>query len=102
MAATQPVLWANKPDVAAFEKIENAHLAAAQKFVDQVVAVKGQRTTANTLVPFDEAVREITSTWGSEQVVMGPVLIIPFKYNQKTWKEQIVNNQVKHEVIAGR
>ncbi len=61
MAATQPVVWASKPDVAAFEKIENDHLAAAQKFVDQVVAVKGPRTIANTLAPFDEAVREINT-----------------------------------------
>lgn len=43
----------------------------------------------------DAAVREITSTWGREQVVMGPVLIIPYKYNQKTWKDQIVNGRVE-------
>ena len=43
----------------------------------------------------DASVREITSTWGSEQVVMGPVLIIPFKYNQKAWKDQVVNGRVE-------
>lgn len=44
----------------------------------------------------DAAVREITSTWGSEQVVMGPVLIIPFKRMQKTWKEQLVNGRLEN------
>jgi inner membrane protein len=48
----------------------------------------------------DEAVRDITSTWGSEQVVMGPVLIIPFKYNQKTWKDQVVNGQVQRMEVS--
>ena len=48
----------------------------------------------------DAAVKEITLTWGSEQVVLGPVLIIPFKHIQKTWKDQVVNRQVESvEVI---
>jgi inner membrane protein len=54
----------------------------------------------------DAAVREITSTWGNEQVVMGPVLVIPFKNNQKTWKDQIVNGRVERievsESVRGR
>ena len=28
----------------------------------------------------EAAVKEITSTWGSEQVVLGPVLIVPFNH----------------------
>ncbi|HVZ17502.1 MAG TPA: M3 family metallopeptidase, partial [Terriglobales bacterium] len=59
--ASQPTLWAAKPDAAAFEKIENNYLAAAQKDVDQVVAVKGPRTTANTLAPYDDALRNLNS-----------------------------------------
>ena len=48
----------------------------------------------------DAAVKEITSTFGSEQVVMGPALIIPFKCIQKTWKDQVVNDRVeRREVI---
>jgi inner membrane protein len=54
----------------------------------------------------DAAVREITSTWGSEQVVMGPVLIIPYKYNQKAWKDELVNGRVEHveasEAVRGQ
>lgn len=59
--ALQPTVWATKPDAAAFEKIVNDRLAAGQKFVDKVVAVKGARTIENTLVPYDEAVREINT-----------------------------------------
>lgn len=59
--ASQPTVWASKPDAAAFEKIVNDHLAAGQKFIDKMVAVKGTRTIENTLVPFDEAVREINT-----------------------------------------
>ena len=58
---TQPTVWAAKPDVAAFEKMENEHLAASQESVAKLVAVKGQRTIENTLVPFDDAFRQIDS-----------------------------------------
>ncbi|HXC42155.1 MAG TPA: M3 family metallopeptidase [Candidatus Dormibacteraeota bacterium] len=57
----QPTIWASKPDVAAFEKIENDRLAAVQSSIDKLLAVKGKRTIENTLVPYDEAVRENNS-----------------------------------------
>ena len=41
----------------------------------------------------DEAVREVTATWGKEQVIMGPVLIVPFKQDQKTWEQKVVNGK---------
>jgi len=59
--AQQPTLWASKPDAAAFDQKENAYLAAAQKDVDEVAAVKGPRTIANTLAPYDDAVRNLAS-----------------------------------------
>src|SRR6185437_14158883 len=59
--ASQPTIWSAKPDVTAFEKIENDRLAAAQKAIDEVVAVKEARTIENTLVPFDEAVHQLGS-----------------------------------------
>lgn len=52
----QPPLWSAKPDVAAFEKMENDRLASAQRAVDQIVAAKGPKTIENTLVPYDDAV----------------------------------------------
>ncbi len=35
----------------------------------------------------NEAVTDITSSWGREQCVIGPVLIIPYQYRFKTVKE---------------
>jgi thimet oligopeptidase len=61
VSVSQPPLWANKPDVPAFEKAVSDRLAAAQKSIDSVVAVTGPRTIENTLVPFDEAIRQINS-----------------------------------------
>ncbi|HUC29407.1 MAG TPA: M3 family metallopeptidase [Candidatus Acidoferrum sp.] len=58
---SQPTIWASKPDVAAFEKIEGDHLSAARASVAVLVAAKGTRTIENTLVPFDEAIRHINT-----------------------------------------
>jgi thimet oligopeptidase len=55
----QPPLWSARPDVDAFEKIENDHLAAAQHAIDQIDATKGSRTIDNTLAPYDEAIRQL-------------------------------------------
>src|SRR5690348_4747628 len=57
----QPTVWATKPDVAAFDKMESDRLSVAQQSIAKLVAVKGQRTIDNTLVPFDEAFRQIDS-----------------------------------------
>jgi len=57
----QPTIWAAKPDVAAFEKIENDRLAAGQRAIDTLLSVKGPRTIENTLAPFDEAVHQNNS-----------------------------------------
>jgi len=61
ITVSQPTLWASKPDVAAFEKIENDRLSAGQQAIDTLIAVKGPRTIENTLVPYDEAVRQNNS-----------------------------------------
>jgi thimet oligopeptidase len=58
---SQPTIWAGQPDVAAFEKIENDRLAAGQRSIDTLLVAKGPRTIENTLVPFDEAVRQNNS-----------------------------------------
>ena len=59
MPKSQPPLWAAKPDVAAFEKVEAGRLAEAQRYVDRLLAVKGARTVENTLRPFDAALEQI-------------------------------------------
>jgi thimet oligopeptidase len=58
---SQPPLWKDKPDVAAFEKTVNGSLAAAQRSIDAVVAVKGPWTIENTLAPYDEASRQLNA-----------------------------------------
>ena len=57
-----PPLWASKPDVKAFQAIEDARIAAAQKSIDAIAAASGPRTIENTLVPYDDATRNLDST----------------------------------------
>jgi len=61
VSIAQTTIWASKPDVAAFEKIESDRLAAGQRAIDTLLAVKGVRTIENTLVPFDQAVQQNNS-----------------------------------------
>src|SRR6266446_550259 len=42
---------------------------------------------SDRLMRRNEAVADITSSWGREQSVIGPVLIIPYQYRFKTVKE---------------
>jgi thimet oligopeptidase len=58
---SQPPLWAGTPDAQRFEAIENDKLAAAQKFLNQLLAVNGKRTIENTLRPFDQALRQLNA-----------------------------------------
>ncbi|MCC6681515.1 MAG: cell envelope integrity protein CreD [Phycisphaeraceae bacterium] len=37
----------------------------------------------------DQTVSSISGNWGHEQVVVGPVLIIPYQYPVKVWQEQL-------------
>jgi thimet oligopeptidase len=59
--ASQPPLWSARPDVEAFEKLENQRLQAAQQSIARITAVHGPRTIANTLAPYDEAVRQLNT-----------------------------------------
>lgn len=59
--SSQPPLWRNRPDAATFERIENDHLSAAQKFIERLSAVQGSRNIDNTLRNYDEALREINT-----------------------------------------
>lgn len=36
----------------------------------------------------EEAVANITGSWGREQKIVGPVLVVPYRYPVKAWKEQ--------------
>jgi Zn-dependent oligopeptidase len=56
-----PPIWSTKPDVGAFEKIENQRLDAAQRSIGKIVAAKGPRTIDNTLANYDDAVWHINA-----------------------------------------
>jgi Zn-dependent oligopeptidase len=72
VTVSQSTVWATKPDAAAWDKIENDHLAAAQHAIDTLLAVKAPRTIENTLAPYDEAMRE-NNTAGYFAVLMEQV-----------------------------
>ncbi len=48
----------------------------------------------------DQAIQEITSAWGEEQTVIGPILIVPYEYISKVWKnEEVSGKAVQKEVL---
>jgi thimet oligopeptidase len=51
-------------DVASLQKAVDARLARAQRLLNDLVAVKDQRTIANTLAPYDELLEEIRTASG--------------------------------------
>jgi len=56
---SQPQIWAARPDIAAFEKLENERLVRAHQAIDAIMAIKRTRTIENTLVPYDEAILQL-------------------------------------------
>src|SRR6202011_310381 len=58
-AAYGPHLWDKPLDPVVFEKRVNEQLNLAQKSIDQLLAVKGQRTVENTLSPYDDAIETL-------------------------------------------
>jgi thimet oligopeptidase len=62
-------VWAGKLDRPGAEKWVANHLSREQKFVDDLLAVKGTRTIENTLRPFDDASNELTIA-GAESYLM--------------------------------
>jgi len=60
-AQNDPVhIWVGKLSGAGEEKWVGAHLTQEQKYVDELLAVKGPRTIENTLRPFDNAQNELS------------------------------------------
>lgn len=43
----------------------------------------------------NEAVSGITSTWGDRQYVVGPMLVLPYKYKVKTWRDVTISGKVE-------
>ena len=51
--------WSGHPDAPTFERAVDARLDHARDLLARLVGVKGQRTVANTLVPYDRLMREL-------------------------------------------
>jgi thimet oligopeptidase len=51
--------WTGKPDSAEFQARLRHRLTLAKGSIDKLLAVKGPRTIENTLVPYDEALRQL-------------------------------------------
>src|SRR5579864_2358567 len=69
MPKNQPPVWSAKPDIAAFERTENDRLAAVQQSLDRLLAVRGARTVENTLVPYDDVIRQLDTAADFANVV---------------------------------
>jgi hypothetical protein len=52
-------LWSGHPDAPTFQRAVDARLDHARDLLARLVGVKGQRTVANTLVPYDRLMREL-------------------------------------------
>lgn len=57
-------------------------------------------TLNERLVRRNEAVTEITSSWGKEQAVIGPVLVVPYHYTFKTLKDTLVKGVVSKVEVS--
>jgi thimet oligopeptidase len=84
MPKNQPPVWSARPDVAAFEKMTSDRLTAAQRAIDQIVAVQGTRTIENTLVPYDEAFEQIDDAIDIATVIQQVHPDAAFRYHATT------------------
>lgn len=48
----------------------------------------------------DEAIREITATWGTPQTVAGPVLVIPYRYSYQRERSEEVDGKVVRRTVT--
>jgi thimet oligopeptidase len=71
-AASVPLhAWESGEDPASLERWVRAHLQRADAAINRVVSVKGARTLANTLRPYDDAVNELGLATAQSGVLYG-------------------------------
>jgi len=58
-AAADAPFWTGHPDASAFTRIEDQRVARAKAAIARMLAVKGPRTIANTLRPYDDALLQL-------------------------------------------
>ena len=67
-AATAPFIT-GITDAASLKRVVDARAAHARQLLDAMLAVKGPRTVANTLAPYDEVVSDLFTATGQAQVM---------------------------------
>jgi len=67
--ATNAPFWTGVSDAASFERAMDARLARAKATLDQIVALKGARTIANTLRPYDDVLLELDAVSSQAQLI---------------------------------
>ena len=64
----------------------------------QIESVLDERLTRR-----QQAVDDITQSWGRMQTVVGPLLMIPYRYQEKVWKQQTTDGRTEPvEVLETR
>ncbi|MBF0118364.1 MAG: cell envelope integrity protein CreD [Desulfobacterales bacterium] len=48
----------------------------------------------------NQAIEDITSSWGKEQNIIGPILVVPYRACHKVWKEEITNGKLEKREVA--
>jgi thimet oligopeptidase len=61
--------WTGQPDAPTFEHAVDARLDRARGLLGRLVGVKGRRTIANTLVPYDRLMRELDRAAGATGLI---------------------------------
>ena len=61
--------WTGRPTAATFARIQKQRLADAKLAIARVLAVKGKRTVANTLRPYDDAVLALDATTAQSSLI---------------------------------
>ena len=64
--------WAGKPDASTFLKVQDERLKRAQEALGRMLAVKGKRSVANTLGPYDETLAYLDAA-GSQADLLAEV-----------------------------
>jgi thimet oligopeptidase len=68
-AADDAPFWTGKPDAATFAKRGNDRITAAKAAIAKLTAVKGKRTTQNSLTLYDEALRQLDQAGAQASLV---------------------------------
>lgn len=68
LTADKP-FWTNELDTETFDQLQNERLDKARTAIEQMLAAGGERTTANTLAPYDEALIQLDAAGAQSETI---------------------------------